>query len=477
MINEDISSRFDRAIDSSLSNVPLHHENQRNSGLLDQIDQNTINDLKPLSGEYDPSQDFLTTDTLYQIPLEFFDFLNEDKCRFYLEVFYKEFSHVILPMEPQLHTNPIRDILLQYSFRKNYLFHAILATGARFSFNKRGLEEDQKYYSQFMKITLEMLDDLIFVKDFVPNPNESTQKMEITKTVETLLLTILILTSDNASSVKQSWRGHLKGAKDLLHKVFMLKRFNDKSRVLIFCKLWFTSFEVLACLTAPRGGTIRDDSEWKCLIFDATNEQELVVLQELKLITDEGFNLLFGYHNSILSSVIRLIHVTKSGQTSMNDIDLSDSIFQLISDFKANQHLSMMKNVPSSAISMYRNSSTGDVRSISWYDICHESHVDASLLTMMTSLFSVSKGNVIVQGLVQKILSRLQVLNGDYDCLNDSYTSENGVQHPNIFNLMLLQWPLLVAGLNSVTPKDRDEVAHIPIIGGFGVWFFEICPG
>lgn len=461
MINEDITSKFDKAIDSSLKNIRFD-ENKSSSNLINQLDENILNNLEVLDGENSSSQDFVTTDTIYQIPLNLFSPLQDPQHKFYLEVFYKEFSQVILPMEPKPNLNPIRDILLQHCFRKNYLFYAILATGARFSFNKRLLEDDQKNYSIFMKKTLQMLDDLVYVKDFIPSDESS--KAEMTKTVENLLLTILILTSDNASSMKQSWRGHLKGAKDLLHKIFILKRFNHNSKILIFCKLWFTSFEVLACLTAPRGGTISSELERKHLIFDGSNMDELKALQNLKLITREGFNLLLGYHDSILSSVVGLIDIMKLSNESsdIQDIEhITNSTLHLISEFKTNQHLSMLNHIPPSAISTYRNSSTGDVRTISWYDICHESHVDASLITIMIRLFSAPKTNHIIQGLVKKILSRLQVLGGDYQCL---HTGDDGLlthDSRKLFNLMLLQWPLLVAGLNSTDPQDKVNVENL----------------
>jgi len=463
LIDENVSSKFDMAIESSLDYLRPSAEGKSTSNIINQIDLSALETLKPLDAK-DIDGDLLNTDTVLQIPLELFDTLNDAYEKYYLDVFYHEFSHVILPLEPSNDMNPIRDILLQYSLRKDYLFYAILATGARYSFKKRLLNEDQEFYSKFMKGTLEMLNDLILVKDFIPDPENEVEMLEITKKVEILLLTILILTSDNASSMKQSWRGHLKGAKELLYKAFILKRFSPHSKILIFCKLWFTSFEVLACLTAPRGGTIKDNFESKLLMFDATNYEELKVLEKMKLITKEGYNLLIGYHNKVLLSLVKLIDIMKLCQSPLSlDNELSESVFQLISEFNNNQHLSMMKNVPPSAISTYRNASTGDVKTISWYDICHESHVDAGLITIMVNILSVPNTNIIIQDLVRKILSRFHVLNRGYRYVSDGEETNIGTggDHKKLFSLMLLQWPLLVAGLNCLNDQDKYEVESL----------------
>lgn len=453
-------------IDTVLESLDNNLQDVQSSTSMEQIDTDLILTLE----SYDKSlnlnipHDLLTTDAIYKIPLELFSNLNDSHEKVYLEVFYNEFSHIILPLEPQLNSNPIRDILLQYSLRKNYLFYAILATGARLSFKKTLSEDDKRHYSKYLESALEMLDDLVVVKAFIPNDLKDSD-IEMSKTVEPLLLTILILTSDNASSMQHSWRGHLKGAKELLLKTFILKHFNHKSKILIFCKLWFTSFEILACLTAPSGGTINDEAEWKSLIFDATNQQELEVVEKLNLVTNEGFNLLLGYHNKVLSHLVQLIELMRFGDKENKIIDENyfESTFKLLQDFKHHQRLSMMKKIPINAISFYRNSSTGEVKTISWYDACHEAHTNAAILTIITKIMSVPRENAITQILVRKILSTLRVLNGGYDSLTaetsvPNLTSQNDNQ---LFGLMLLQWPLLVAGLNSITPNDRVEVESL----------------
>lgn len=461
-LDQDIFLKIDTVLESLDTNL----DNLQSSNSIDQIDRSIILTLEPYDKfqHLEISNDLLTTDIIYKIPLELFSNLNDHHEKCYLEVFYNEFSHIILPLEPRLDSNPIRDILLQYSLRKNYLFYAIIATGARLSYKRTHSDDDKRQYSKYLEIALEMLDDLVVVKDFIPN-DVKDRNIEMSKTMEPLLLTILILTSDNASSMQHSWRGHLKGAKELLFKTFILKHFNHNSKILIFCKLWFTSFEILACLTAPSGGTIKDESEWKNLIFDATNKQELEVIERLDLVTKEGFNLLLGYHNKVLSHLVQLIELMRFGgkATKVVDEHYLESTLRLIQDFKDHQRLSMMKKIPVNAISFYRNSSTLEMKTISWYDACHESHTSAALLTIMTKILNVPRENSIVQILVRRILSPLGVLNGGYDHLTaqDSTSNQALEDDKQLFGLMLLQWPLLVAGLNSIDNKDRVDVESL----------------
>lgn len=90
MINEDITSKFDKAIDSSLKNIRFD-ENKSSSNLINQLDENILNNLEVLDGENSSSQDFVTTDTIYQIPLNLFSPLQDPQHKFYLEVFTKNF--------------------------------------------------------------------------------------------------------------------------------------------------------------------------------------------------------------------------------------------------------------------------------------------------------------------------------------------------------------------------------------------------
>ena len=85
-------------------------------------------------------------------------------------------------------------------------------------------------------------------------PAIANDDKELASNIENVLLTVLLLTAGNASNLRQDWRSHLKGAKDLLVKNSPKSTTKRKhSKVFIFCKIWFVTIEVLAGISSQRG--------------------------------------------------------------------------------------------------------------------------------------------------------------------------------------------------------------------------------
>lgn len=505
-LNNDVTLRIDKVMDSIevysdlSSNTEKHNdngsqeketekekENENDNPIINSVNQNILKNLEEYtfnnesnenkgSEQINTIQDLLETSNFYKVPLELFEIKDLSERR-YFEVFFYEFSQILLPLVPDILLNPVRDILILYSLRKKYLYYSILASGARYSYKQTSLDDDQYWCSKYMKKSLEMLKDLMIVKNFNPTTKNQLKIKQVSKMIEPLLLTILMLTSDNASSMNQSWRGHLKGAKDLLSKVFIQNLFN-KSQVLIFCKMWFTSFEILAALTGTIGGTLIQEVELSKLVLDVDNVEEVNSMKLIKLITDEGFNLLFGFHLSLTKPLISLVEALRIfGKGSEDEkLFLGNSIFDLITQFNETKKLVMIsesgiipqdhkwnplneqsfeKNKYKHFISSYKNLNTNEITSILWLDICHQSYSDACLLTCLTRILNVPKEHACVQASVKKLLTRVHFLDKSFEL----FTIDSAkIEHSKSFNLMLLQWPMFVAGINC---NSRDDIYQI----------------
>lgn len=192
------------------------------------------------------------------VPLDFIK-ITKPHEKLYLEEFYNEFSGVILPFNAYDETtstymNPARDILLTCASRETYLLAAILAQGAKTSFKMSGIQEDEKAYCFYLSKCLQLLGPAL------DNNKSNEGGNNLTSNIEAVLLTVLLLTSANASNTKQNWRAHLRGAKDILLKYTTNSNKNKKlksirtSPILVFCKYWYISIEILAGLSSEYGG-------------------------------------------------------------------------------------------------------------------------------------------------------------------------------------------------------------------------------
>ena len=89
-------------------------------------------------------------------------------------------------------------------------------------------------------------------------------KDDLTSNIESILITVLLLTSSNAMTEKLSWRPHLKGAKDIIIKATHSKI--RLSKTLILCKIWFADFEILAGTSSHLGGNDKTDCDLDSVI-------------------------------------------------------------------------------------------------------------------------------------------------------------------------------------------------------------------
>ncbi|KAK6457522.1 uncharacterized protein RJT20DRAFT_103149 [Scheffersomyces xylosifermentans] len=388
------------------------------------------------------------------IPLEYIK-LNKSHEKFYLEEFYNDFANIILPFNSydersKEYFNPARDIILKCASNEAFMIAAVLAQGAKSCYKKNNLPEDEQAYFMYLSKCLKLLEPVL---------SRSRGNDTLSSNIESVLLTVLILTSSNASSTKQQWRPHLRGAKDLLFKLSAQKK--NKSKIIIFCKYWFISIEILAGVSSNLGGTIKIDNDLDLLITPG-NEYEIQVMRDLGLITSNGFNTMAGYHNDCIIHFRDLIKLLNKLRDNKLEYTFDDSMksMRLLSEFYRQSEVQFIDNKGVFSENHYNSSSAGSTTQlefvsnskgnfyISWQDVSHQAYVLASIITIMTKTLGAKHDSRLIQNLTTKIISFISHLGGVLSILKPS----------SKFLLMVLQWPMLVAGINCIKEDHKFDL-------------------
>lgn len=387
--------------------------------------------------------------------------LRKPEERVLLQEFYLEFADIILPFNAydralQCYFNPVRDILLRCASKEPFLLAAVLAQGARSAFLKNGVAEDEEAYYMYLLRCLKLLG---------PALGDASEKdgLALISNIEAVLLTVLLLTSSNAANAKQNWRPHLKGAKDLLLKHTTNRSHTRNSKVLIFCKYWFVSFEILAGLGLKLGGTVKLDAELD-LLLNFQDPYECQVLTELGLVLPNGFNLLGGYHNECIDHLRDLIKLLNRVRTNGKSHTPSDSTeyIRLLSEFHKQRNVEFVNKKCFMDAQEFAGGifppgllldpiAVGPKRIvISWMDTSQQLYSLAATITIMTDFFQMRYDSPQVQDLTSRLTSLLSFL---------SHLTETPLL--NRCSLMMIQWPIVVAGTNLMKESDKCLVTNL----------------
>ncbi|RCK60928.1 Lysine biosynthesis regulatory protein LYS14 [Candida viswanathii] len=382
------------------------------------------------------------------LPISFIKITNSTN-KVYLEAFYNEFANIILPL-PSFDTtsntyfNPARDIILESASKHKYVLAAVLANGARQRFTKTENEEDEEAYCLYLSKCLKLLGPAIAADD-----------KKLASNIESVLLTVLLLTIGNASNLKQDWRPHLKGAKDLLLKSSVPKRKNSK--IFIFCKIWFVTIEILAGISSVKGGTLQTDQEIDELI-SCNDEHEVKVLQELGIVLDNGFNILGGYHQDcyeLFGRLMKILNRIRDGSFNSQD---SFEYVKLFADFQRQSELQYIDKrgiIPNSQIHGKLVEHL-DGNTISWMDVCQQGYTLGAMIFILKKCFGETYASPQVQLLSKTIYGFISYLKDYPGDRVPEFTVKN--------SLMMLQWPIYVAAENLT-----DEECQAPITRFFQV--------
>lgn len=383
------------------------------------------------------------------LPIDYIPFSRNSE-KLYFEEFYNNLATIIQPFqsydESHGYYSTTRDIFLQVASKELFLLSAILSQGARMSYEKHGLKEDEEASYKYLVKCFRL---------FKPALLRSSQDSDIVShKIEGVLLTILILASANALILNSEWRSHLRGAKELLLKYSASNQGPlSMSRVMVFCKHWFISIEILAGLSSSKGGTLQKDSEMDLIMM--TNHQEMQILVELGIVRPDGFNLLVGTHHSCLTLIrdlIKLLNRIRNNSSACNTLEVIDLLSKLNGQLKiqfvfleGTRRMDKLQGtkLPEGSLLESIRVPNGNLI-ISWMDISHQSNVLASMMLLLRKGFNSSPSYHHVQSLNKELLKRSSFL---ADCHELSASSKN--------SMLLLQWPMLVAGLNCTGDEDK----------------------
>ena len=371
--------------------------------------------------------------------------------KLYLEEFYTHFAHIILPFcswdeTTNTYVNPARDILLQRAAKEPFLLAAVLAQGAKTSFVRHGNEADEEAYCSYLSKCLKLLGPAL-------GNGDEKETVDLRSNIEAVLLTVLLLTSANASNLKQDWRPHLRGAKDLLLKYTSNNRKWRNSKILVFCKYWFVSFEVLAGISSSKGGTLKTNSEIDSLM-NPGNRYEIQVMKDLGFIKENGFNILYGYHNSCVAHLRDLVKILN--KIRQNETVDAFEILRVVADlYKQTEIEFINKNgimspsdlrpgQPTTGHLLERVFVNKQEKILSWMDICHQAYVLGGVLTLLTKGLNTPYDSPAVQQITSILVSFVEVL-------------VTVPERPAAIKCagMMIQWPLLVAAMNCKGEERR----------------------
>lgn len=443
-LNEIVNSRLEEALTPTLKTYIEETANPFNTTLMNEEadEDSTIKIDKGI---------------IFNIPLDYFSL--GDPHKYYLSLYFEQFSTLLSPLMPNIGLNPVRDVVLNYAKRETYLLYALLACGARVAFRQSKKIEDDQAYCSYLSSCLNILSDHFADENL------------IIENVEPMLLTILLLTSDCASSKNVRWRAHLKGAKELF------KKFSVQSDILHFCRNWLITYEVLAGVTNVYGGIFQSDSE-ELDKFITNDAHYLKSLKKLNMIDVHGFNYISGHIidlDLVFKEIIKMLNkmrrfrLSQRGQNfkkshlssdinppivsydQIEAISVQLSILQQkeiidksgiipISNPNHPSQTSFFQSFDSIETINFNNNSV----TFSWYDISHQSHVLAAKIVFMTKIMEYSKKTTLVQDLVGKALHFVRFLNDVENYTNKCITH--------------LHFVVVLVGPNCIEADDQNLV-------------------
>lgn len=367
-----------------------------------------------------------------------------DSEKFYLERFYNDFALIILPFNPYDdllgYFNPARDILIYCASKEPFLLAAILAQGAKMAANSTENPKHEEVYCHYLSKCLKLLGPAI---NNVPVRNKAVASKNLASNIESVLLTVLLLTSSNASNPKQNWRPHLKGAKDLLTKHAAHSDLKN-SKILIFCKVWYNSFELLAALSSKKGGTLTSHHEIDLIMRQ--DEPELVrSLMELGLLSSSGFNYMTGFHHQMLPTITRLIKFLINSRkgifNALENIRLISELFEWSRFRFFHEKVFISGNYIPPKGSLIERFKDGF---INWMDLSHTLYCLAGIITVLTEGFGLNHDDKQVAPITKQLIGNIEFLRDGTIGMKEK--------------LLMIQWPMLVAGLNCYEEWQKNLV-------------------
>jgi hypothetical protein len=370
--------------------------------------------------------------------------VNSLEERKYLANFYYIFAHQMNPwgkFYPELNiiANPIRDTILTQANNAPFLRAMLLAQGAMLAHKSTGSVKDKNSCHFYLSTCLRLLEpELSKTHDQMSND-------QLASNIESILITVLLLTASNAAATTQNWRPHLKGAKDLILR--SIKTGKQLTKTFIICKHWFLALELLAGISTRQGGTVSCDEELDCLI-NVNDPFEVSVLQAQNVFGSNGFNIFLGYHNDCIyyfRDLVKILNKKRSPAVRFVASD-TDEYVRLLSCFYVQLNYVFVDKLcilNSPGPNMYLVDKVilnNQTKYISWMDVSQKCYAYAAIITILKRLFQLPFDSPQIQGINNKLLGVVMFMNDCKGLPNEVYTN----------SILMIQWPMLVAGRNCI---------------------------
>lgn len=391
----------------------------------------------------------------------FYD-LNADHKN-YLSLFYNKYSIWLMPFSSgtkNICNETLMNLALEFPFLLNAIF-SITARYENFCVSNSVDEYYQKYYF------------IMCCKGFASMFEDKTQ---ISKYIEPLILTTLILVTDAVAFVNGDWRSHLKVAHNLFSKYVSI--YKRTSNSILLSTIWFAALEILAVVSNPLGGAINSQAEFDTMMSAGVNLKDNSLSIQLGLTLPNGYNVFLGYSEEAVTMFTTFVRITlRMKENSIHRVSSDDltSLFCKIKDADR-YYLASHDCVISQDNPYHPNNKAGMLLPIatygynnniifSWFDISHKLHVHALYLKILTDkhFLNLPEDSPLVHDVVKKILGLCHFFQG-IDFESTSFTiAEQLEENKNTplwldRRLLTVHWPLLTCGLCCVDKLERLKI-------------------
>lgn len=200
----------------------------------------------------------------------------------------------LYPFASLIELNEVVKLLLTYSGKCPYLLSSLLAISATFQFNQTGKVSHDRARRKYIAVCFQALSDA-----FTEN-SESKNTAFLSNNIEKLLLTVLVLTSYFTATtcmlfnnIVNSWKVHLRGARDLLMNYSKITKSANPARFmsggLALAKCWFFALESSAALFLPLGGSVLISKTDRSITGEEMCKREPTILEgQDNIFADSG---------------------------------------------------------------------------------------------------------------------------------------------------------------------------------------------
>lgn len=381
----------------------------------------------------------------------------------YLRLFNEKYSTWIFPFASGK-KNVCYNTLMAQALKFPFLLNAILSVVARYENFCHANSTDEYYQKYYFVMCCRG-----FAKIF-------ENRHQVVRYIEPLILTTLLLVTDSVAFSGGDWRAHLKAAHNLFVKyVDIYKR---KTSSILLSTFWFATFEILAVVSNPLGGSLTDQKDFDIMMEAGVTSEDNQLSIEYGLVLPSGYNLFLGYSSEAISmfttfaKIILPIKQRKADVVSTDDLRLLFTKIHEAGNYcLASKDCLVAKNNP-----FHPNNQTGMLLPIatygytnchifSWFDISHKVHVDALHLKILVDkhFLDLPETSPMVKALTKEIIQCCHFFL-DIDFNKDDFNITEELSNCRNIRLWLdrrlltVHWPLLTCGLYCHDTIDKLKI-------------------